>query len=129
MTPRAPYIERGERANRIWIIDPRGHHAPGFYRARLVKGGPFVPARLWIEDGDRCPETGELLSDVIYHLEVDGAELRPIPKGYTLQGERITEREYRYLLAMSRHAVEHEPSLPQANPTAPVDLMRAPAPF
>ena len=36
---------------------------PGFYKARLYGGGPWVPIEITMEDGDRDPETWELLSD------------------------------------------------------------------
>ncbi|OJH45162.1 hypothetical protein [Paracoccus sp. SM22M-07] len=32
---------------------------PGFYKRRMVRGGPFVPVEIWIEQ-DIDPETGEL---------------------------------------------------------------------
>jgi hypothetical protein len=36
---------------------------PGFYKVRLYGGGPWVPIEITMEDGDRDPETWELLSD------------------------------------------------------------------
>lgn len=36
---------------------------PGYYKMRLRSRGPWVPIEIWLEDGDRDPETWELLSD------------------------------------------------------------------
>jgi hypothetical protein len=36
---------------------------PGFYKIRLRGGGPWVPIEITLEDGERDPETWELLSD------------------------------------------------------------------
>jgi hypothetical protein len=36
---------------------------PGLYKLRLRAAGPWVPIRVWFEDGERDPETWELLSD------------------------------------------------------------------
>lgn len=36
---------------------------PGLYRIRLYARGPWVPIEIWMEDGERDPETWELLSD------------------------------------------------------------------
>ena len=35
---------------------------PGLFKTRLRSRGPWVPARVWIEE-DRDPETGELMAD------------------------------------------------------------------
>lgn len=36
---------------------------PGFYKIRLRSAGPWVPIEITLEDGERDPETWELLSD------------------------------------------------------------------
>ena len=38
---------------------------PGYFKQRIRRRGPWAPYKIWVEDGDRCPETGELLSDQI----------------------------------------------------------------
>jgi hypothetical protein len=43
---------------------------PGFYKRRLISRGPFVPARIWIEENR--DDDGELLEDVRYCCEVNG---------------------------------------------------------
>jgi hypothetical protein len=48
----------------------------GWYRTRIVKGGPWVAARIWCER-EICHETGELLSDERLLCEVDGQRRNP----------------------------------------------------
>jgi hypothetical protein len=36
---------------------------PGYYKVRLHGGGPWVPIEVTMQDGERDPETWELLSD------------------------------------------------------------------
>ena len=48
----------------------------GWYKRRLVRGGVFVPARIWMVQ-DICPETGELLSDEVLRCEVNGIAADP----------------------------------------------------
>lgn len=47
----------GERAPRI-----EDEPQPGFYKRRMVRGGPFVPVEIWLEQ-EIDPETGELVAD------------------------------------------------------------------
>ena len=91
---------------------------PGFYRMRLVKDGPWVPARIWIEDGERDPETGELMSDEILRAKTGDQEADIDDIWGRLQV--IPEAEYDYLLARGRWAAKHEPQSPEANPRRPI---------
>lgn len=49
----------------------------GYFRTRLVKGGPWVPARIWIRR-EIDPETGELTDDEQFLCEVDGMRRDPV---------------------------------------------------
>lgn len=105
--------------NRTWIIGPGGQIYPGLYRARLVRGGPFVPVRCWIEAGDRDPDTDELLSDDLTFLEVDGRRVDPFTPGYFLMGEAISIQEFNSLVKA--------PARPE--PATAFDPSRHPSPF
>ena len=48
-----------------------GDPHPGYYKRRLIKGGPWVPVRIFI-DRETCPLTGELTRDEVYRIEVEG---------------------------------------------------------
>lgn len=102
--------------------------APGFYRTRLVKRGPWVPVKIFLLDGERDAETGELLSDQKLVVRC-GDQM----KDWTWALERqpflqpITRAEYDFLLARGRWAAAHDPHHPDADPLRPIDLgaMRA----
>ena len=89
----------------------------GYYRTRLVKGGPFVAARIWLER-EIDPATGELSAPEEYRCEIDGMP-RNAANAWTYL-EPITREEYDALL----HRRLMIPSM-QAS-MAKVDLIAAP---
>lgn len=100
----------------------------GWYKRKLVKGGVFVPARIWMfQDVD--PVTGELLSDEVLQCEVNGAFADPEDTWSWICANPITESEFRYLNARIDYALRHEPQDPFANAKAPIDINSTPIPF
>jgi hypothetical protein len=71
----------------------------GWFKVRMVRGGPFVPARIWIER-EICPETGELASDEQMICEVDGFRRDLQREWVWLAKTPISKAEYDSLLAM-----------------------------
>jgi hypothetical protein len=105
------------------IIDGTPHC--GWFKRKLVKGGVFVPARIWMfQDVDA--ETGELLSDEELQCEVNGARADPEEAWSWICGNPITEQEYRYLEARIKHAAVHEPDDAFADPRKPIDPLKTP---
>lgn len=101
---------------------------PGYFKRKLVKGGVFVPARIWmVQPVD--PETGELVADEILQAEVNGAFADPEDCWSWVCGNPISEAEFRYLTARIEHAVRHEPEDPFADARKPVDLNKTPLHF
>lgn len=47
----------------------------GYFKRRMVKGGPWVPARIYVER-EIDPDTGELASDEVLRIEVNGVVRR-----------------------------------------------------
>lgn len=97
---------------------------PGYYKRKLIRGGVWVAVRIWLEDGDRDAETGELMSDQVLRCEVNGERRDAFAEWSYAAGNPVTEAEYRYLLAMAAHAVKHAPDHPAADPRTPIDLHR-----
>jgi hypothetical protein len=88
--------------------------AEGFYQLRLRKKGPWVPVHVWLEDGERDPETWELLSDQVWKAEwaprSDNPKLFPIdPMRLLNRLHPISEDEYQWLLIL-----KSMPSLPRS---------------
>ena len=99
----------------------------GFFKRRLVRGGVYVPARIWLVS-ETDIGTGELLSDEILQCEVDGQRADPLDQWSYLASNPITEAEFNYMTALREHAVRHEPDHPMSNPRKAVDWLRAPLP-
>jgi hypothetical protein len=100
----------------------------GFYRRRLVKGGPWVAARIWLEQ-ETDPDTGELLSQEVIRCEVDGQTADPLDQWAWLCANPIPEAEYQHLRALRGWAKHHAEDHPLSNPTRPVDWTAARIPF
>ena len=86
----------------------------GFYRVRKFRygewvGGPWVPARVWWENGE-TDEEGALLSDETCRAEIDGKGVDPWLSWTWIAKHPITTTEWEWLRAMS-------PLLPQAIPS------------
>ncbi|MFT3987223.1 hypothetical protein [Aestuariivirga sp.] len=99
----------------------------GWFKRKLVKGGVFVPARIWI-DADIDIGTGELLSQEVMLCEVDGVRRDAQEEWQWLCNEPISEDEFLYMTALRAHAQANEPDHPAANPRRPVDWLAAPLP-
>lgn len=63
----------------------------GWFKTKLVRGGPWVPVRIWCER-EVCPLTGELLSPEVLRCEADGQSRSPERLWTFLQP--ITREEY-----------------------------------
>lgn len=62
----------GERAPRL-----EDEPQPGFYKRRFVRGGPFVPVEIFLEQVTD-PETGELAEDERLRALVNGERRDPV---------------------------------------------------
>lgn len=102
---------------------------PGFYRRRLVKGGPWVGARIW-HGPPFDPITREPLDrSHALRCEVNGEQVDVFDAWTWLAGEPISEAEFLYLEALRDHALAHEPDHPAAQPRRPIDRMTLSLPF
>ena len=102
---------------------------PGFYRRKLVKGGPFVGVLIfWGCPLD--PYSGEPMQrSPMLRCWVNGEEADPIDQWTWVAGGKITQAEYEFLLADAAHAMEFRPAAPRANPRKTIDLMESELPF
>lgn len=100
----------------------------GWFKRKLVKGGVFVPARIWMYQ-PICAETGELIGDEALQCEVNGRYADPLDAWSWLCGNPIAEQEFRYLSARIDYAAQYEPADPFAAPGTAIDLNRTPLHF
>jgi hypothetical protein len=99
----------------------------GWFKTRLVRGGPWVGARIWLERTVDAV-TGELLSDEILCCDINGQPCDPEDKWTWLAGHPILESEYDYLQKLGGFAKAYDKREPLARPNAPTDLMQVPPP-
>lgn len=116
--------------HRWWMQSLRGE-APqrhegeprcGLYKRRLTKGGPWVPVRIFMEQ-DIDPETGELASDEVMRIEVEGIDAGDPAEHWTYltpisskQFEHLVDyrlRDSRMMDARQRIDLADQPTLPQ----------------
>lgn len=72
----------------------------GWFRRRLVKNGPWVPARIFYEHPIN-DETGELEGDEVMRCEVGGERRNPADEWTWLAGHPISQEDYLNLVASS----------------------------
>lgn len=112
---------------------------PGFYAYRHVSKGPRVGARIFrpcccgINGGDvnrehdwrdGCDRHAPLVCEVDgrrYDDPIDRTKV-PMIERVWLYGDRVSEAEYRYLVAGAAWDRVNQPDAPAANPTKPVNL-------
>lgn len=107
----------------------------GWYRMKLVRNGPWCGVRIWHGAPPDPDNPGELLdrshrwqasiNDPGSHLWNCSIE-RVWP---WCAGNSISEAEYNYLLALSKHAKEHAPEMAEADPSKPINPLTVPVPF
>lgn len=115
---------------------PKAHLAPvtdepiaGFYRAKLVRGGPWVAVRIW-HGPPLDPDTGEELDrSWRWQAERNGEPCEVWRVWPYCAGEPIDKAEHDYLLQVRDWAVQHAPETPEAAPTTPIAFNRLPIPF
>ncbi|MEP6826968.1 MAG: hypothetical protein ABJA10_02715 [Aestuariivirga sp.] len=99
----------------------------GWFQRRLTRGGPFVPARIYI-DSEIDDETGELVSDEKLCCQVNGRSADPFTQWEWLAASPITKADYDYLSKAIAWSQEFAPHEPMANPRKPVDWSKTPIP-
>ena len=141
MTPSAPRINRADRApprKKQFSPGRQGGDTPrpGFFTTRLIRGGPRVPARMYLgcpmvpsDDTDAGPIDWCHATDRCRHLqaEVDGkpASIYRVWPG----AGPITAADFAFLSADAAWERENQPSGPKANPHDPVDWLTMPPIF
>lgn len=98
---------------------PRHEGVPecGWYKRRLVKGGPWVPARIYVKSVID-PATGELLEPEEYVCKVEGLPRDPVSQWTYLRP--ISREEYQAL----ERTITGRPEMSESS--KPLDLTKEP---
>lgn len=101
----------------------------GHYSVRLVKRGPLLPLRIWFGP-PFDPVTREPLDrSYDWRAELIGDQVSVWRFWPYCAASRISETEYRFMLSDRAWLLEHQPSSPEADPRARVDIADLPVPF
>lgn len=112
------------------LSEPRA----GYFKTRLVRGGPFVGAEIRYGPGSD-PDTGEPLDrSWLWEALIGGKHVRipspdPLKAGVIMIWEsatEITESEFRFLTADAEWCAKHAPQEPQAKPKEKIDIVELP---
>jgi hypothetical protein len=114
-----------------------GHPEPGWYRVRLVRGGPWVPARIVLEPTpDPWFPENPMDRPCYWSTVVNGepSKLTEIVPGKDVWrihewGERIDKETYDLMVEQAAWDKRYDPASPLANPDKRVDLSTAPTFF
>jgi hypothetical protein len=98
----------------------------GWFKRSMVKGGPFVPARIWMEQP--VDEAGDLIGDEVLRCEVHGKPRDPHEEWSWLCGNPISKQDFDYLTATMAWAKDNAPDEPMANPYQKIDWQKVPVP-
>lgn len=91
---------------------------PGYYRRRLVKDGPFVPCRIWVEE--ERDEAGDLIADQKFFCLVNGRAADAFDQWSWLASHPISEADYEFMTEDADWCRKYAPDDPKANPTKPI---------
>lgn len=90
--------------------------SPGFFKLRKVKGGAWLPARLW--KVERRDENGDLVADVKFFASINGQTVDPWSPPFWPWTE-ISKDEFDYLTQDAAWARTYAPNKPIARPDVP----------
>lgn len=97
----------------------------GFYKRRLVVGGPWCPARIW-KEREKDFITDKITDMDIVHCEVAG-KLRNAAKQWdSLARMPILESEYLHRMALGKWASEYDKTSSEANVERPINWLNEP---
>lgn len=109
---------------------PNNDPQPGYWKIRLVKGGPYVPAcirrvQTTHEPGrpDNIMERSPFIAAFILGAPADLAEV------WSRRGHEITKQQHDHLVAVARWARRNQPDEPIAEPSHRIDWNRTPVRF
>lgn len=107
----------------------RYFHEPqlGFFKRKLVKAGPWVPVKFWLEQ--ITDEDGLLIEPERMLCEVGGRAREPLDQWTWCCRYPITKSEFEFMLANAAWVSVRAPHEPEAQPQLPIDFGTSPIPF
>lgn len=97
----------------------------GWFKRRLVKDGPWVPARIWLEQ--KIDQDGELTAPEILRCEVDGRPRDPHNEWTWLAARPIGKKEFEYMTDLRSWQRANAPR--ELTVAGAIDHTKTPLPF
>lgn len=94
----------------------------GYFKTRLVRGGPWVPARVWRSE-EKDFVTGKLTGFDIVKCEINGKAKNPLREWLQLARMPITKADFDHRAAVSGWAKTYKPDGTEANPSRAIDWL------
>lgn len=101
---------------------------PGWYRRRLVRGGPWVPVLIYW----RCPMGEDCLPldrSPVLLCQVAGEDADPYAQWSHVAGNPISAIDYEVMVRQRAWDIRYDPASPAANPKVRVDIRALPPAF
>ena len=115
-----------QRENHLQIDVINGEPQCGWFECRMTRGGPLLPAHIWIEDD--IDDAGELVDEPKFKCQVVYIEKDPLEWWERLCGRPISQERYDYLMELGDWVAEWEPRNPFNEPKKRVDARDIPMP-
>ena len=112
-------------ASNIAIRELPNDPQDGFFQRKLVKGGPWIPARIW-RDAEKDFVTDQETGFDVVKCEVAGKPRHPLKEFDALGRYPITKEKFDHLMAVGNWAKTYAPNSSEANPTQPIDWNKEP---
>lgn len=110
------------------LDDPK----PGYFKTKLVRGGPLVPAEIRFGQDPEAPDRSPLWEALINGKHVRTPSPDPVQAGVFRIWESatpISREEFRFLTDDTEWCLEHAPNDPQANPERRASTLSLPLNF
>lgn len=98
----------------------------GYFTRRMVKGGPLVPVRIWLEQN--IDEDGLLRQPEVMKCLVNGKEADADDQWTYVADNPVTPGQYDYLLDLSVYAKRYNADEPLASPRKAINHLTTPIP-
>jgi 5'-3' exonuclease len=97
----------------------------GFFKTKVVRGGPWVPARVW-RDEEVDFVTGAKTGFDIVKCEVDGKPRNPLSAWIAIAKMPISATDFDHMVALASWSKKYAPTSAEANTGIPIDWNKEP---
>jgi 5'-3' exonuclease len=97
----------------------------GYFKTRLIRGGPWVPARIW-RDQEKDFISGIPTGFDVVKCEIDGKPRNPLREWMSIARMPISKEDFDHRVALGGWAKNHDKASSEANPGKVIDWNKEP---